>query len=123
MDTNQVIVKKKKRPKPLSQKVATTAGLVVSKQGYVSAVDLFIGLGWLNQANLLDWKKGKIPYLERVVTANLKKISRAMKEFRTWATHAKLKKSITIYKHKSHKLRFSKSGNPILRRFITRILY
>ena len=35
-----------------------------------------------------------------------------MKEFRTWATHAKLKKSITIYKHKSYKLRFSKSGNP-----------
>ena len=108
-EIKKIIVKKKKL---LSQKVMTAAGNVVSKQGYVSAIDLFLDLGWLNQDNLLDWKKGKISYLERVVTANLKKISRAMKEFRLWATHAKLKKSITVYKHKSCKLRFSKSGNP-----------
>jgi hypothetical protein len=88
------------------------AGNVVSKKGYVSAIDLFLGIGWLTQDKLSDWRKGKIPYLERVVTANLKKISRAMKEFRSWATHSKLKASITIYKHKSCRLRFSKSGNP-----------
>ncbi len=35
-----------------------------------------------------------------------------MKEFRIWATHAKLKKSITVYEYKSYNLRFSKSGNP-----------
>jgi hypothetical protein len=108
-ETEKITAKKKKT---LSQKVATAAGNAVSKQGYVSAIDLFLEIGWLNQTNVLDWKRGKIPYLERVVTANLKKISRAMKEFRLWATHAKLKKSITVYKHKSYKLRFSKSGNP-----------
>ena len=108
-EIKKIIVKKKKS---LSQKVATVAGNVVSKQGYVSAIDLLLGLGWLNQDTLLDWKRGKIPYLERVVTANLKKISKAMKEFSLCATHAKLKKSITVYKHKNYKLRFSKSGNP-----------
>jgi len=108
---NEATVKVKKS---LSQKIATVAGDAISKQGYVSAIDLFLGIGWLNQDNLLDWKKGKIPYLERVVTASLGKISRAMKELRFWANHAKLKESMTVYQHKSYKLRFSKSGNPTI---------
>ncbi len=106
---NKATVKVKKS---LSQKVSTVAGNAISRQGYVSAIDLFLGIGWLNQDNLLDWKKGKIPYLERVLTVNLGKISRTMKELRFWATHAKLKESITVYQHKSYRLRFSKSGNP-----------
>jgi hypothetical protein len=105
------VLKKKKKKKTPIQQVATVAGNVVSKKGYVSAIDLFLGIGWLTQDKLSDWKKGKIPYLEQVVTANLKKLSRAMKEFRTWANHSKLKASITVYKHKSCRLRFSKSGN------------
>jgi hypothetical protein len=110
VNTNEETTLKKKQL--LSQKVATVAGSVVSKQGYVSAIDLFLGLGWLSQANLSAWKKRQVPYLERIITTNLKKISRTMKEFRLWANHSKLKKSIAVYKHKSQKLRFSKSGNP-----------
>ncbi len=69
-ETEKITAKNKKT---LSQKVATAAGSAVSKQGYVSAIDLFLEIGWLNQTNVLDWKKGKVPYLERVVKANLKK--------------------------------------------------
>ena len=108
------VLKKKKKKKTPIQQVRTVAGNVVSKKGYVSAIDLFLGIGWLTQDKLSDWKKGKIPYLEQVVTANLKKISKAMKEFRTWAIHSKLKSSITVYKHKSCRLRFSKSGSPTI---------
>lgn len=35
-----------------------------------------------------------------------------MKDFRAWAIHSKLKPSITVYKHKGSKLRFSKTGDP-----------
>ena len=77
----------------------------------MSAIDLFLGIGWLTKENVENWSSGRIPYLERVITANLNKISRTMKEFRTWATHSNLKPSLTVYKHRSHKLRFSKSGN------------
>jgi len=105
------IIKKRKKKKPLSTQVATVAGSFVSKKRYVSAIDLFLGIGWLTQDKLSDWKAGKIPYLERVINANLKKISRVMKEFRTWASHANLKASITVYKHNSYNLRFRKSGN------------
>lgn len=106
------VLKKKGKKKSPSKQVATVASNIVSKKSYVSTIDLFLGIGWLTQDNLSDWKTGKIPYLERVVTTNLKKISRALKEFRSWAAHAKLKASITVYKHKSCRLRFSKSGNP-----------
>lgn len=106
------VIKKKKKKKSISKQVATVAGGFVSEKCYVSAIDLFLGLGWLTQDKVSDWRAGKIPYLERVVTASLKKLSRTMKEFRVWARHSKLKASITVYKHKNRRLRFSKSGNP-----------
>ena len=96
--------------KLFSSKVASVAGEAISKKNYVSVIDLFLGMGWLTQANLADWKKGKVPFLEKVITANLKKISRTMKEFKAWAVHSKLKASTTVYKHKNYRLRFSKKG-------------
>lgn len=102
--------KKLKRKKSSSQKIATLAGNIVSRKGHVSVIDLFIEIGWLKPDKLNDWKLGKIPYLERIITANLSKISRAMKEFKSWAVHSNLKARFTVYKHKNHRLRFSKTG-------------
>ena len=103
--------KKTKKKQNASQKIATLAGNIVSEKSYVSIIDLFMAMGWLKPDKLNDWKLGKISYLERVITANLSKISRKMKEFKSWAIHSKLKARITIYKHKSHRLRFSKTGD------------
>ena len=100
-----------KAQEKISGTVAKAAGNAVSLRGYATAIDVFIGLGWLSQKDLLSWKRGEIPFLERVVTANLSRISLAMKEFRLWAVKAQLKPSATVYKHKSHTLRFSKSGH------------
>jgi hypothetical protein len=93
-----------------SQRIITVAGNVVSKKGYVSVIDLFLSIGWLTPDKLADWKMGKTSYLEQIITANLSKISKAMKEFQSWAAHSKLKARNTVYKHKSSKLRFSKTG-------------
>lgn len=106
--------KTKKKKKKISQHVAGMAGEIVSQQGYVSVIDLFLKIGWLTPDKLLDWKKGRVPYLERVITANLSKISRAIKEFRSWAIHSKLKASITVYKHGNNRLRFSKTGQSVI---------
>lgn len=94
----------------MSQRVAGMAEKIVSQQGYVSVVDLFLGIGWLTPDKLAEWKRGRIPYLERVITANLSKISKAMKAFQSWAIHSKLKPRVTVYQHGSHPLRFSKTG-------------
>jgi hypothetical protein len=101
---------KKKKKILLSQRVATVAGIVVSEKGYVSVIDLLLGLGWLMPDKLSDWKKGRVVYLERIITVNLGKISKAMKDFRSWAVHSKLKASKTVYTHKNCKLQFSKTG-------------
>jgi hypothetical protein len=95
----------------LAQKVATIAGEVVTAKGYVSVIDLMLGLNWLTNDKLNDWRKGRVPYLEKVIIANLSKISRAMKAFKRWAVHSNLKPSQTVYKHKSFRLQFSKTGN------------
>lgn len=95
-----------------SQKVASIAGQEISNKGYVSPIDLFMGIGWLTKEKLIDWRMGKITYLERVLTANLSKLTKTMREFRAWAKHANLKPSKMVYKHKNCVLRFSKSGNP-----------
>jgi len=110
IQTQKNSTKKTKKNKKISQLIAIAAGDVISKKGYVSVIDLFLRIGWLTSDNVVDWKSGKIPYLKRVITANLSKISRTMKEFKSWAIHSKLKASFTNYKHKSHKLRFSKTG-------------
>ncbi len=104
------IPKKLTKKKNFSQKIASLAGSIVSKKGHVSTIDLFLEIGWLKLDKLNDWKLGKIPYLERVISANLSKISKAMKELKSWATHSKLKPSFTGYKHKNNRLRFSKTG-------------
>lgn len=95
-----------------SPNIAKIAGEAISKKGYVSAIDLLLGIGWLTNEKVTDWKMGRVSYLERIINANLNKISKTMKEFRAWAVHSNLKPSITVYKHKSCSLRFSKSGNP-----------
>jgi hypothetical protein len=107
--TKQNLQKIKKKIN-FSQRVITVAGNVVSKKGYVSVIDLFLGIGWLTSDKLADWKMGRVSYLEQIITANLSKISKAMKEFKSWAVHSKLKASNTVYKHKNCKLRFSKTG-------------
>jgi hypothetical protein len=104
--SNSIPQKKKKK---FSQRVATITGNSITEKGCVSVIDLFLGIGWLTKNKLLEWKMGKIPYLERIVTANLRKISKIMKEFKSWAMHSNLKPKVTVYKHKGFKLRFSKS--------------
>ena len=99
-------------------KVAQIGEKALSKEGYVTAIDILLGLGILTEENMLRWRKGQVPYLERVVDSNLSKISSHMKCFRQWATKKGLKPSKTVYRAKLKgrrpTLRFSKSGKPAI---------
>ena len=103
-------------PMPSNQKISLSvphiAGKAVSEKGYVTAVDVFLGLGWLSQSNFRAWKQRQVGSLEQVIGANLSKISTAMKAFRAWAEHSKLKPRQSAYRHKGFDLQFSKSGIP-----------
>ena len=55
------------------------AETVLYRQQYVSPIDVFVGMGWLQPVHVQEWRKGKIPYLEKVIQCNLGKISFTMK--------------------------------------------
>lgn len=104
----------------LGKRVARAAGEAVADHGYVNAIDVFTGIGWLNPIHVADWRKGRIPCLEKVIQANLSKVSRAMELFRAWAGQEGLQPSETAYlvrtRGPQRHLRFSRSGEPRIER-------
>ncbi|MBF0299718.1 MAG: hypothetical protein HQK51_13420 [Oligoflexia bacterium] len=104
------------KEKELQKKIISVAEEILYKQKYVSAIDIFFGIGWLNYSNFRQWKKGAIPFLESIIQTNLNKISFAMSCFRKWAQEKSLNPSETVYRVRtrdaSQELRFCKSGDP-----------
>jgi hypothetical protein len=100
----------------LAARVIKAAEASLKERKYVAPVDVLVGVGWLDPKALERWRLGQMDYLERVVQANLARISKAMKVFRSWATERALIPRETHYKRRSQTLRFSKSGHPSLER-------
>lgn len=101
----------------LAARVAKAAGEAVGARGYASAIDVFMGLGWLSSDQVTQWRTRRVPFLEAAINVNLHRISEAMSLFRAWAANAKLKPSETEYVARTparEPLRFSKSGNPAI---------
>jgi len=106
--------------KKLEAAVHNAAFQTLKQKHYVSPVDILQGLGWLTPRHLEDWRKTKVPYLEKVANSNLKRISRAMKIFRSWARENGLKESQAAYvahtRGYKKRLQFSKSGDYTIER-------
>jgi hypothetical protein len=64
---------------PLSDGVAKAAEAALATRHYVSAVDVLVGIGWLDATELERWRRGQIGCLEEVVRTNLPRISEAMR--------------------------------------------
>lgn len=103
----------------LRRQIAAAGKAAVARNGYVSPVDALLATGWLRPEKVEDWRRGRVPYLERVVVANLSKISTAMRMFRSWAESEGMRPSETVYvswTRDRHRLRFSRSGDPNIER-------
>ena len=99
--------------KKLETRVARAAYAALTEKGYVSAIDVLVGMQWLEPEHVVRWRKGQLDYLERVVHTNLNSINFAMDAFRRWAERTGLHPSPTAYKKRGRvELRFSKSGSP-----------
>jgi hypothetical protein len=100
----------------IEQRVLQAAEQILAHQQYVSAIDILIHMKLFQPVHVQDWKKGRIPFLERVIQGNLSKITHTMKCFRSWANKKGLKPSQTEYLARTsgpkRKLQFSKSGDP-----------
>ena len=69
----------------LEERVVRAAEAALAHHHYVSALDIFVGMGLLAAAHVRDWRQGRIPYLEQVIQGSLHKISHSMHIFREWA--------------------------------------
>jgi len=100
----------------LEQRVTRAAEAALAHHNYVSAIDVFTGMGLLAATHLEAWRKGRIDFLERVLQGNLKKLSFCMAAFRRWAEAKGLRPSETCYvcraRGGTRDLQFSKSGDP-----------
>jgi len=98
----------------LEARVRQAAEAALASAQYVSAIDVLVGIGWLAPSNVDAWRQKRVDYLERVINANLSKISEAMRLFRSWAMAKGLSPSETAYVARQPgrpALRFSKSGD------------
>lgn len=109
--------------KELIGKVHSAVYHQCQRRGYATPVDVLMEIGVLPKQKYEDWRFGRVDYLERVCTVNLRKLSFIMHRMRVYAQKTGLKPSFCYYKQwgvkkkngQGHKpvipLRFSKSGN------------
>ena len=95
------------------------------ERGYATTVDVLMDIGVLQRSKYLEWRNGKVPFLEKACEGNLHKLSER-REMRSYASAQGLTPSVTVYKQwgvkKKHgqghrpvvRLRFSKSGMPAI---------
>ena len=86
----------------------------LKSQNFVAPIRVFLSMGLLEDQDIDNWRRGRVPYLERVVKCNLAKASRILRILRFHAHDLNLKPSVTVYRRKTTggkiPLRFSKYG-------------
>ena len=99
----------KKPNKNLSSRVERAAGKVLARNGMITYTDLFIEMGILDQRDLEQWYKGRVPFLEKVIQSNLTKLARIQTAVRRYGREHGLKRSLRGPKRGR---RYSKIGHP-----------
>ena len=92
--------------------IAAAVLRILSRQRFVSPIDVFVEMGLLMTDDLARWKQGQVPSLERVIRCNLTRAGRILRLLRFHVHDLNLKPSITVYQRRGQRLRFSLSGEP-----------
>jgi len=87
---------------------------LLRERRFVAPVELFLRMELLSPESVEDWRRGRIPYLEKVIRCNLSKASRILRILRMHAHDLDLQPRLTVYKRWTKGpralLRFSKTG-------------
>jgi hypothetical protein len=96
-------------------RIVKAAEDLLRERGFVAPVELFVRMELLSAESVEDWRRGRIPYLERAIHCNLSKASRILRILRMHAHDLDLKPLLTRYKRWTKGprtlLRFSKTGD------------
>ena len=104
---------------PLEQRIVEAAEAALAQRKFVSAIDVLVGIRWLPQSFVDQWRQGRLPYLEEGMSVNPDKLSAALKLFQGWAVGRGLKSSDTTYMSSTRDrrpLRFSAGGQEAIER-------
>ena len=103
------------RSDPMFPRIERAVAEQLAEDNVVAPVDVLVGMGLLRTDHLEDWRRGRIAYLERVITCNLSRVSRLLRIMRFHAHDLDLEPSFTVYnrhgKGPRQLLRFSKTGD------------
>lgn len=103
------------RADPLYPRIARAVDALLARGKVVAPVDVLLAMDYLTADRLEAWRRGQVPYLERVVTCNLTRLSWLPRILRFIAHDVNLKPSSTVYVHRGKggvlRLRFTKSGD------------
>lgn len=106
------------RENPLYPRIARAVETMLQSGKVVAPVDVLVGIGLLAPERLEDWRRGRVPYLERVIDCNLTRLSRLLRVLGFHAHDLNLVPSVTVYmrwgKGPKQRLRFTKTGDPKL---------
>lgn len=106
------------RADPLYPRIERAVAAILENSKVIAPVDVLVGMGLLTRKHLDDWRRGRVPYLERVVTGSLPRLSRALRILRLHAHDLRLVPSSTTYmrwgKGPKTRLRFTKTRDPKL---------
>jgi hypothetical protein len=103
--------------KALTDRVVSAAEAALAAQGYVSALDVLTGIGWLDLGAVERWRRGQIDCIEGAVQTSLPRILEALTLFQSWATGRGLSPNQADYVARTPQrqtLRFSRSGDPAI---------
>jgi hypothetical protein len=91
------------------------AGEALARQGFVTPVDVCLGLGWLHQVNVDDWQHGRVDDLEYFLPVHDSRLIELLDCLQEWASGRGLQHAEGEYFSASRgrrQLRFLAGGDP-----------
>jgi hypothetical protein len=104
------------RDDPLFPRIERVVARILAQGKVVAPVDVLIGMDLLKPACLEDWRRGRVPFLERHILGNLTRLTRLLRILRMHAHDLNLVPTVVEYrrwgKGPKQRLRFTKTGDP-----------
>ena len=102
----------------LYRRVVNAVRHLQQNKGDVTPLNVLLTLGMLAPAKMLEWRQGRIPFLEAVLTANLSITNRVLRILRLHAQDLDMRDVAVEYtsigRHKN--LQFSRAADPNIER-------
>jgi len=100
----------------LERRVVSAAEQALTRQRYVSPLDVLTGMGWVPPGRVTDWRQGRAPHLEAVAAVSADRFADAMEVFHRWADSRGLRANEVEYLSATRDrkpLRFTAAGDPV----------